>query len=86
MTSVFKVLPLWYDATPVPQKRKAPYRGFSDLRKGQCGGVRLSDSEVRAIRLAGEWEWPPDLVAKLFHISPAYAPLVMRGETHAHVR
>jgi hypothetical protein len=85
VTQVIRVLPLWYDATPLP-RRKQPHHGFSDIRKGHGGRPRLTDDEVRAMRLAGDWHWPAVLVGRLFAISSGYAEMVMRGDTHAHVR
>lgn len=85
MTQVSRVLPIWYDVTPRP-KRVMPHRGFSDRRHGRGGKPRLTDDQVRAIRLAGDWRWPIKLVAGLFHIKPGYCRVVMNGESHAHVR
>jgi hypothetical protein len=86
MTQVYRVFPLWLDRTTPARRLKHPGRGFSDKRKGHGGRIKLSDDDVRAIRLAGDWKWPPALVAKLFNISLEYAQMMMRGESHAHVR
>lgn len=85
MTQVIRVLPLWSNTTPLPRKHRRA-RGFSDHRHHQGGKPKLTDEDVRAIRLAGEWRWPPAIVGKCFSIHPGYAEMVMRGETHAHVR
>lgn len=85
MTQVYRVLPLGYNPTPVPLRRQ-PRRGFSDIRHGHGGKPRLTPDDVRAMRLAAEWGWPPVIVSKAFSVNYHYAQLVMSGATHAHVR
>lgn len=87
MTQVIRVLPLWHDRTVVPKrKRLHPARGFSDARRGHGGKPRLTEDDVRAMRLAGDWGWPVSIVSMAFGTTHVYTSMVMRGESHSHVR
>lgn len=86
MSHVERILPLWYNKDGYKKKRRYRLKGFDDGRKGCGGKVKLTDDEVRAMRLAGEWRWPTKLVGQLYNVHPKYASVVMRGDSHAHVR
>ncbi len=87
MTQVYKTTPLFWGAAVTPKKKlRSPARGFSDKRKGQGPKMKLSERDVLAMRLAGEWGWKAALVGRLFSVTSGAARMVMLGYTHAHVR
>jgi hypothetical protein len=80
VTQVIRVLPLWYDATPLAAQTAAPrLLGHQESARRPTAPT---DDEVRAIALPAIGTGQR-LVAS---VRRGYAEMVMRGDTHAHVR
>lgn len=60
-------------------------KAHSDYRH-RGGDQKLEDADVRAIRRAGQRGIHASVVARIWDITESYASLVMRGDTHRHVR